>query len=176
MKLESIEYDQYDRNPYKPKWTEESILAFLKKRYYKKPYDRFMWWRGYTAKKKPLPNKASFIDKCKNGDYEYGSFTYEIELVKHKLRPIYQKMCIEYEDHGAFLSKHSIDKARIKRLYEDLQKDETRKLDEVTRQIMKDFGLSRTEAEDEILNCEGETVLQVYRCIEKKFKNKIKIK
>ena len=41
---------------------------------------------------------------------------------------------------------------------------------------MKDFGLSRTEAEDEILNCEGETVLQVYRCIEKKFKNKIKIK
>ena len=174
MKLETLEYDQWDNNPYKPKWAEDAILAFLKKRYFKKPYDRFMWWRSYTAKKKPLPNKASFVDKCKNGDYDYGPFTYEIELVKHKLRPIYQKMCIEQQDHGRFLSTHSIDKARIKRLYEDLQKDETRKLDEVTRHIMKEFGLSRIEAEDELINCEGETMLQVYRCIQKKYKNKIK--
>lgn len=174
MKLETIFYDQYDNNPYKPKWPEDQILAFLKKRYYKKPYDRFMWWRSYTSKKKPLHKKASFIDKCKNGDYDYGSFTYEIELVKHKLRPIYQKMCIEQQDHGRFLSEHSIDKARIKRLYEDLQKDELRKLDEVTRQIMKDFGLSRTEAEDELIECEGDSVLQVYKCIAKKYKNKLK--
>ena len=174
MKLETLVYDKWDNNPYKPKWAEDAILSFLKKRYYKKPYDRFMWWRSYTSKKKPLPNKASFLDKCKNGDYDYGSFTYEIELVKHKLRPIYQTMVIDQQDHGRFMSAHSIDKARIKRLNEDLQKDETRKLDEVTRQIMKEFGLTRIEAEDELINCEGETILQVYRCIEKKYKNKIK--
>ena len=160
--------------PWKPTLELGWLERFFRKNYYKKPYDRFMWWRSYTAKKKPLHNKASFIDKCKNGDFDYGSFTYEIELVRHKLRPIYQKMALEQQDYGRFMSAHSIDNARIKRLKEDLQKDEEKKLDIVTKQIMKDFNLSRIEAEDELINCEGETILQVYRCIEKKYKNKIK--
>ena len=56
--------------PFTPLMDEKWLVKFFKKNYFKKPYNKFMWWRSYTAKKKPLPNKASFLDKCKNGDQQ----------------------------------------------------------------------------------------------------------
>ena len=40
--------------PFKPKWSKQWIETKLKRRFFKKPYDRFMWWRSYTPKKKRL--------------------------------------------------------------------------------------------------------------------------
>ena len=63
------------------KWLEKE----LSKRYFKKPYDRFMWWRSYTPKQKPLGTKATFRDKILNGDYEQGPYLMEVELAKHTM-------------------------------------------------------------------------------------------
>ena len=30
-------------------------------------YNRFMWWRRFDQKKRPLENKAPLLDKIKNG-------------------------------------------------------------------------------------------------------------
>jgi len=58
------------------KWLEKE----LSKRYFKKPYDRFMWWRSYTPKQKPLGTKATFRDKILNGEVD-------VELIDYNYHP-----------------------------------------------------------------------------------------
>ena len=53
--------------PMQPKWTRSFLERTLSKRYFKKPYDRFMWWRSYTPKNKPLDKRKPFIDRIING-------------------------------------------------------------------------------------------------------------
>ena len=71
--------------PFKPKWSKQWIETKLKRNYYKKPYDRFMWWRSYTPKNKPLGHKAKFIDRLINGDFDSGPYLLEVELVYHTM-------------------------------------------------------------------------------------------
>ena len=52
--------------PYSPKSSKAKLEKELGQRYYKKPYDRFMWWRGYTLKNKPLDKRSTFRDKILN--------------------------------------------------------------------------------------------------------------
>ncbi len=56
--------------PFEPKWSRKWIENRLSKNYYKKPYDRFMWWRGYTPKNKPLTNRHPLRDRIANGDFD----------------------------------------------------------------------------------------------------------
>ena len=56
--------------PYKPTQSLEWLEGYFKKHYYKKPYNRFMWWRSYTPIKKPLDRRAIFRDKLENGEEE----------------------------------------------------------------------------------------------------------
>ena len=111
--------------PYEPKESRKWIEKELSKRYFKKPYDRFMWWRSYTPKNKPLDRKSSFRDKISNGDFDIGPYLWEVELAKHTMNEKYLN-CITTEgtpDHGKFTSESSIDRARIKRLNEDYEKE-----------------------------------------------------
>jgi hypothetical protein len=34
-------------------------------------YNQFMWWRRFASKIKPLPRGAKFIDRIKNGEFEF---------------------------------------------------------------------------------------------------------
>ena len=34
-------------------------------------YNRFLWWRRFTQKKKPLSNSSPLLDKIKNGDLSF---------------------------------------------------------------------------------------------------------
>ena len=45
--------------PHKPRFERKWIEKHLSKTHYKKPYDRFMWWRGYTPKNKPLDKRST---------------------------------------------------------------------------------------------------------------------
>ena len=40
--------------PSVPKYSRQWIETLLSRTHFKKPYDRFMWWRGYTPINKPL--------------------------------------------------------------------------------------------------------------------------
>ena len=77
--------------PHSPSQTRKWLEKELSKRYFKKPYDRFMWWRSYTLKNKPLDKRAPFRDKILNGDFEQGPYLLEVELAKHTMNDKFLK-------------------------------------------------------------------------------------
>ena len=58
--------------PWKPKYSRQWIETLLSRTHFKKPYDRFMWWRSYTPKNKPLKANQPLRDRILNGDFEIG--------------------------------------------------------------------------------------------------------
>ena len=148
------------------KWLEKE----LSKRYFKKPYDRFMWWRSYTPKQKPLGTKATFRDKILNGDYEQGPYLMEVELAKHTMNDKFDA-CITAGGEPDFSKYHqetSIDRARIKRLNEDYEKDESKKLEELRKGFVKEFMMTNEDYDKEVLKTSG-TVTDFYYAMEDKY-------
>ena len=162
--------------PFKPKWSKQWIETRLKRKYFKKPYDRFMWWRSYTPINKPLGYKESFIDKLINGDYDEGPYLLEVELVHHTMNEKYKALVgLDGEvDHGKYHAETSIDRARKKRLLEDYDKDELRKLTEIRTNFCKEFKMTKTDYDKEV-TIGSDDLVSFYYKMEKKYGRKIQI-
>lgn len=156
--------------PFKPKWSKQWIETKLKRSFFKKPYDRFMWWRSYTPKNKPLGIKASLIDRIINGDFEAGPFLLEVELVYHTMNEKFKGLVGRdgEVDWGKYGAETSIDKARKKRLLEDHEKDEFRKLDDLRRLFKKEFRMTEDEYEKEITKG-SDTLVDFYYKLDDKY-------
>ena len=37
-------------------------------------YNKFMWWRRFDTKTQSLPRGSKFIDRIKNGEYEFSHY------------------------------------------------------------------------------------------------------
>lgn len=159
------------RLPFEPKWSRKKIEAELSKRYYKKPYDRFMWWRSYTLKNKPLDKRAPFKDKIINGDFDYGPYLLEVELAKHTMNDKFKKCTTTNgePDFGVWRSETSIDKARIKRLNEDYEKDEKGKLEELKKGFLLTFKMTKEDYEREVVETNAEELIDFYYEMEEKY-------
>ena len=151
--------------PYSPRHSQEWLEKFFAKNYYKKPYDRFMWWRSYVPKNKPLSPKASLRDKILNGDFDVSSFKFEAEVVEHRMN---QKYAEFQGDIGRYNEETSLDHARRKRLLEDFDKDESNKLAELKKQFRIFFKITEEQYDEEIINSELE-LIDFYYYIEKKY-------
>lgn len=162
--------------PFKPKWSRQRIETMLSKDYFKKPYDRFMWWRGYTPKNKPLPKKSPLIDRLLNGDFNMGPYLMEVELVYHTMNDKYlaARTSDGQVDHGKWHAETSIDRARKKRLIEDHEKEEMRKLIELKTEFLSVFKMSGDEYDIEVSRTEGGLV-DFYYEMEDKYGKIIKI-
>ena len=160
--------------PFEPKWSKQWIETKLKRRFFKKPYDRFMWWRSYTPKSKPLGIKASLIDRIINGDFEAGPFLLEVELVHHTINEKYKALIGNdgEVDYGKYSVETSIDRARKKRLLEDHDKDEFRKLDDLRKLFKKEFKITEEEYKKEITKG-SDTLVDFYYKLEKKYGKRI---
>ena len=156
--------------PFKPKWSKQWIETKLKRNYFKKPYDRFMWWRSYTPKNKPLGIKAPLIDRLINGDFDPGPYLLEVELVYHTMNEKYKNVigADGQPDWGKYDAEISIDKARKKRLLEDHEKEEFRKLTDLRNLCKKEFRLSEEEYEKEITRG-SDTLVNFYYKLDKKY-------
>lgn len=156
--------------PFEPRWSKQWIETKLKKNYYKKPYDRFMWWRSYTPKNKPLGHKAPLIDRLLNGDFDPGPYLLEVELVYHTMNEKFKSLiCSDGEvDYGKYIDETSIDKARKKRLIEDHEKEELRKLTDLKNLLKKQFRLSDEEYEKEITRG-SDTLVNFYYKLDDKY-------
>ena len=165
--MKILEYDQYDHCPFKPLHTEEWLNAFFKKNYFKMPYNRFMWWKSYTPKNKPLPNTASFEAKVKNGDFDLSPYKFEAELVEHRLR----KKWFEYKDTAEFLEVAAMDIARRKRLLEDHEKDENKKLADFYKAASRAFQIEYDQIDAIIDSFDGDTIVEFYNFLKKKLEN-----
>ena len=160
--------------PFQPKWSKQWIETKLKRRFFKKPYDRFMWWRSYTPKNKPLGIKASLIDRIINGDFEAGPFLLEVELVHHTINEKFKALIGKdgEVDYGKYSVETSIDRARKKRLLEDHDKDEFRKLDDLRKLFKKEFKITEEEYKKEITKG-SDTLVDFYYKLEKKYGKRI---
>lgn len=151
--------------PYSPIHSQKWLDKFFSKNYYKKPYDRFMWWRSYTPKNKPLSPRASLKDKILNGDFDMASYKYEAEVVEHRMN---EKYVQHMGDPGRFNEETSLDRARRKRLLEDFEKDENTKLQELKKQFLIFFKIKEDQYDQEVMNVDLD-LIDFYYYIEEKY-------
>lgn len=160
--------------PYSPVHTVEWLEKYLKTNYYTKKYDRFMWWRSYTLRNNPLSNKHPLRDRILNGDFELGSYTYEIELVEHRLNDKHRKFG---NDEVQLREAVQMDKARRKRLQEDRDKDEVSKLEELKKCFLFEFHITSKQYDREILKYTGPDLINFYYRMEDKYgKRSVRLK
>ena len=152
--------------PYKPIHSVEWLEKYLKTNYYKKKYDRFMWWRSYTPRENPLPNNHPLRDRILNGDFDMGPFTFEIELTQHKMNEKFIQ-CKGYED--TYREAIQLDKARIKRLKEDRDKDEQKKLETLKRDFLREFKMTKKQYDREIAAYRGPDLINFYYRMQDKY-------
>ena len=164
-----MKYPENDLCPYQPIHTEEWLEAFFAKNYFKKPYDRFMWWRSYTPKTKPLLGKASPLQRIQNGDFDPAPYKFEAEVVEHRLRKKWFELRGDWQK---FLEVCAVDLARRKRLLDDQAKEEKKRLDGFFKVMKNLFGLTQVEVEEELFYFSGESVLDFYHYLLKKNEDK----
>jgi hypothetical protein len=82
-------------------------------------YNQFKWWRRFDTKLKPLPRGVKFIDRIKNGEYEFSHYYWQWKLSELEINEKY----IEYdtEMYKNYLEKNGVDLARRRRLIEDFE-------------------------------------------------------
>ena len=157
--------------PFDPPLKKDWILKTLKKNYYKKPYDRFMWWRSYTPKNKPLSKSKPLRDRIANGDLDHAPYLYESYLAEYTMNEKYLQ-CITQNgeiDYMKWKQEASVDGARKKRLLDDYQKEETRRLDELRTGFMKEFGIDKETYYKEAENS-SKKLLDFYDYMSRKYK------
>ena len=157
--------------PYKPIHSVEWLEKYLKTNYYKKKYDRFMWWRSYTPRENPLPNNHPLRDRILNGDFDMGPFTFEIELTQHRMNEKFIQ-CKGYED--TYREAIQLDKARIKRLKEDRDKDEQKKLETLKRDFLREFKMTKKQYNREIAAYRGPDLINFYYRMQDKYGTYVK--
>ena len=150
--------------PYKPIHDVEWLEKYLKKNFYKKKYDRFMWWRSYTLRNAPLSDLHPLRDRINNGDFDLGSFIFEIELVQHRMNSKY----LEHKHEDTYQEATQLDKARLKRLQEDRDKDEKTKLDKLRRAFVLEFNMNKKQYDRESAN-PNKSLVSFYDKMEKRF-------
>jgi len=154
----------YTGLPYKPLHSKAWLERFLKKNFYKKKYDRFMWWRQYTLRNAPLHKLAQLRDKIINGDFDMGPFQFEIELTQHRMNDKW----LENKHEDTYREATQIDGARIKRLQEDRDKDEKNKLEELKKAFVMEFNMT-TEQYDRESQRPNKSILGFYDKMAKKY-------
>ena len=152
--------------PFNPTQPKAFLEKYLSKRYFKKPYDRFMWWRSYTPKNKPLPNRSTFLQKIKNGDYDIGPYLMEVQLVQHRMN---EKFVECDGDYTVWNHATSVDKARIKRLHADHEKEEAKKLEDIRRQFTIVMKMTAEQYDKEVMNTGAKDLEAFYYKMEKKY-------
>jgi len=160
--------------PFKPKWSRNWIEKKLSRNYYKKPYDRFMWWRGYTPINKALNKKEDLRERIMNGDFEQGPYLMELELCLHTMNDKFKEAITTQGeiDHNLWHSNTSIDRARKKRLEEDHEKEEFKKLTDLKEEFVKEFKMSLDEYGVEVNRTSG-TTLEFYFEMEEKYGKRV---
>lgn len=156
---------EYSRLPYNPVHSKAWLERYLKKNFYTKKYDRFMWWRRYTLRNAPLPVQSPLRDRIMNGDFDMGPFQFEIELTQHTINDKYQK----HKHEDTFRDDIQIDKARLKRLQEDRDKDEKKKLEDLKKAFLLRFRMTKEQYDKEVIKPHKD-LLSFYFKMEDKYK------
>ena len=147
------------RLPYTPIHSKAWLDRFFKKDYYKKPYDRFMWWRSFTPKNKPLTNRHPLKDRIMNGDFDIAPYKFESELVEHRMN----EKWIEHKGYeDTYREAIQVDKARRKRLLEDYEKEEIRRLQDLKKAFVVTLKMTNEQYDKEVTNTRAKDLLETF--------------
>ena len=117
-------------------------------------YNKFMWWRRFTSKIKPLPKNAKFLDKIKNGEYEFSHYFWQAQFCELEINQKY----IEYKrDIHKLLENNGVDLNRRKRLWEDFNKIETETLSQLKKGFTREFIMTNEEYDQHVISFDGTT-------------------
>jgi hypothetical protein len=84
--------------------------------------------------------------------------------VEHRLNVKYTEL---FQDQGRYVEQAALDRARRKRLLEDFEKDENRKIQELKTQFSNLIGESEETVEQELMEFDGDLIDFFYHIIEK---------
>jgi hypothetical protein len=117
-------------------------------------YNKFMWWRRFDTKTQSLPRGSKFIDRIKNGEYEFSHYYWQWKLSELEINELH----VKYNgDIQKILEKNEVDLARRKRLIEDFEKDENARLKALQDGFLREFVMTNEEYFEHISNFSGNT-------------------
>jgi len=123
-------------------------------------YNKFQWWRRFASPNRPLEDKASLIDKIKNGDLEFSNYFWQALYTELELNAKRE----EVRDGMEWIETTQVDRARRKRLWEDFEKDEAKKLEYIKKQFVKTFKMTPEDYEDQLSKATGTLEDLYYTC------------
>ena len=123
-------------------------------------YNKFQWWRRFAAPNKPLEDKAPLIDKIKNGDLEFSNYFWQALYTELELNAKRG----EIKDSMEWIETTQVDRARRKRLWEDFEKDEAKKLEYIKKQFVKIFKMTPEDYEEQLSKATGTLEDLYYTC------------
>jgi hypothetical protein len=125
-------------------------------------YNKFMWWRRFNTKTQPLPRGAKFLDRIKNGEYEFSHYYWQWKLTELEINDL----CVKYKgDIQKLLENNAVDLARRKRLIDDFEKDENARLKALKDGFMREFVMTREEFEEHTIEFGGTTEEFYFYCL-----------
>lgn len=133
--------------PYTPTMSKEWLQDYFKKNFNTLSYNRFFWWRSYAPKYKELSNVHRVRQKIENGDFNQPGYWFESQLVEHQLNERYLEIGIK--DSERYHEETTMDRVRRKRLLEDFEKEEQKKLKELKTSVLREIKISEDEYEYE---------------------------
>jgi len=135
-------------------------------KYQKINYNRFMWWRMYQPKNKPLDKRQPLRNRILNGDFDYSCYKAQAYWCEYELNGLHKECKGDYQK---YLENGAVLRARRKRLLEDFEKDEAERLYSLTIEFTKYFRCNKEQVEEEMLECSG-SLMDLYYIIEEKYK------
>lgn len=126
-------------------------------------YNKFMWWRRFESKTKPLPKGATFLQRIRNGEFEFSHFYWQWKLTELEINELYT----QYKGNTQMLlEKNKIDLERRKRLIQDFEKDENNRLDALKKGFLREFHMTEKDYYDHLEKFDGTTEDFFFYCLE----------
>ena len=124
---------------------------------YKRSRTLFYWWRGFGTHKS-LPAKTPILDRIENGDFSpspyWNQARWEDEYAEQELNQVLAfRPNIENEEKREIRQKYI---KRKNKLLKDAFADEDRRLESLTKALIKKFGGTKELLYECMENCDGD--------------------
>ena len=110
-------------------------------------YNQFRWWRRFDNPNKPLHKNTDLLRKIQNGDYDFSHFFWQAKYTELEINKLYDEC---YPDYTLFNEKNALNGARRKRLWDDYEKDETNKLNQIIKEFYLIFKMTKNDVKEEM--------------------------
>lgn len=128
-------------------------------------YNQFFWWRRWNRKTKPLHKYSPLIDKIKNGDYDESPYLFQIYYCDWEIEEKRKKYI---DNMGEWASETTIDRNRRRRLREDHEKYEKETLDQLRKDFLNTFRMTKEDYENDVVEVGG-TLEEFYNYCEMRY-------